>query len=227
MNINSISISLKGENNSENQDFAISHVREDGAELWLIADGATKAKKSGEFVKILCEKLSEIWINTRPFLTVDDIPNILLQVHNNIKRDYICSKGCLLIFASGRDLNDQRCFYLGDCRLGILEKTETENKISWLTYPHSLIYSLEGKNEEKLCLDSDRHILNYILKGKRFEVPKELQISINPETPFILASDGFWSHYPAFLPLDLTKKNIENFLQSLNPKDDCTVLIRT
>ena len=220
MDSKSIVLTLKGTKQAVNQDFSAYCESDDGKEFWIIADGSTNAKDSGDFVAAFCSQLSEQWLSAQAPATEDDIQALIKHVHSQIQRDFICSKGSFLLLII--EENIQHCFYLGDCRVGSIEG----NNIRWQTYPHSLTYRNVGSDEKSLCTDPARHTLFNVLKGIRFSKPtyKALQFDLNK--PLILASDGFWSLHPAQLPQPLTEKAVNEYLQPLAFKDDCTVLIR-
>lgn len=215
-----ISSTLKGTERPVNQDFSAYCKSDDGKEFWIIADGSTNAKSSGDFVASFCSLLRAQWLAAQGPATEDDIQALIKHVHRQIHRDFIYSKGSFLLLVI--EENIQHCFYLGDCRIGTIEG----NDITWLTYPHSLTYRSEGCDEKMLCTDPDRHTLFNVLKGVRFSRPtyKALQLDLNK--PLILASDGFWSYHPAQLPEPLTEEAVNEHLETLIFTDDCTVLIR-
>lgn len=221
-----IALSLKGADRDQNQDFSISGKRGDGAELWIVADGATSAKKSGEFVSTLCRLFHKDWLTRNPFVKSAEISALLKDIHNQIRRDFILSKGSILLLIIDPECEEQHCFYLGDCRLGTIDTGEMYNDISWVTHPHSLTYREVGDNEDKLCNDPGRHMLYHIFNARRFEQPVYLPLRLDLSKPLILASDGFWSHFPSRLPQNLTYEEVAQFLKKSTWSDDCSVLIR-
>ncbi|HAS6212769.1 TPA: hypothetical protein I7185_20870 [Vibrio vulnificus] len=220
MDSKSIDLTIKGSERAVNQDFAAYCESDDGKEFWIIADGSTNAKDSGDFVAAFCSQLREQWLAAQAPVTEDGIQALIKHVHSQLQRDFICSKGSFLLLVIETDT--QHCFYLGDCRVGSIEG----NEIRWQTYPHSLTYRKVGSDEERLCNDPARHTLFNVLKGVRFSKPtyKALQLDLNK--PLILASDGFWSCHPLQLPQLLTEETVNEYLQNLEFSDDCTVLIR-
>ncbi|MCD6678740.1 hypothetical protein [Vibrio cholerae] len=220
MNSKSIALTFRGTERAVNQDFSTYCESDDGKEFWIIADGSTNAKDSGDFVATFCSQLRDQWLMAQAPVTEYDIQALVKHVHSQIQRDFICSKGSFLLLVIEADT--QHCFYLGDCRVGSIEN----NEIIWQTYPHSLTYRKVGSDEERLRNDPARHTLFNVLKGVRFSKPtyKALQLDLNK--PLVLASDGFWSCHPVQLPQLLTKETVNEYLKSLEFSDDCTVLVR-
>ncbi|EJL6790238.1 hypothetical protein VB602_05570 [Vibrio parahaemolyticus] len=220
MNSKSIALTFQGTERTVNQDFTTYCESDDGKEFWIIADGSTNAKDSGDFVTAFCSQLREQWLAAQSPVTEYEIQSLIKDVHSQIQRHFICSKGSFLLLII--EDNIQHCFYLGDCRVGSIEG----NDIRWQTYPHSLTYRNVGNDEKKLSTDPDRHTLFNVLKGVRFSKPAYNALQLDLNKPLILASDGFWSCYPAQLPQLLTKEVLSEYLQTLEFTDDCTVLIR-
>lgn len=220
MSSKSITVTFKGTERAINQDFSSYCESDDGKEFWIIADGSTNAQNSGKFVATFCSQLRDQWLATQAPANESDIQALIKQIHSQLQRDFICSKGSFLLLVISADI--QHCFYLGDCRVGSIEG----NAIIWHTYPHSLLYREVGNDEEKLCNDAARHTLFNILKGRRFSEPTYKALRLDLNKPLILASDGFWSCYPAKIPKCLTEDAVNQHLKSLESSDDCTVLIR-
>jgi len=218
---NSLSVSLQGNERKYNQDFAISCVVK-GREFWLIADGATNAKNSGEFMSSFGNKLMQQWTNNDTPVDEASIRELIIKVHSQIQRDFICAKGSFLLLIVEPTEGRQHCFYMGDCRVGIAHN----GNVYWQNYPHSLIHAKGEINEARLCEDPYRHTLFKVLKGKRLENPEYKCFQLDLANPLILATDGYWNNYPAKLPTTLTESTIHNNLKDLNCSDDATVLIR-
>lgn len=221
-----LALSLKGSERDNNQDFSINGKRKDDKELWIIADGATCAENSGSFVSEFCSRFLETWLTRKPLVDIVDIFPLLKEIHEQIRRDFILSKGCVLLLIVDPQNEEQHCFYLGDCRLGAVYESDTFSNINWVTYPHSLTYTEVGANEETLCKAPNRHVLFNILNARRFKQPTHTILRLDLKKPIILATDGFWSIFPARLPRNLTQYEISKYFDETPWTDDCSVLIR-
>ncbi|MDP2522001.1 hypothetical protein Q8W30_05395 [Neptunomonas phycophila] len=220
MSSRAISLSIKGADQDVNQDYLGHCIAGETKEFWVIADGSTNAKKSGAFVKKFCDGLRKNWLDLPAPITGDDMLCLMRTIHRTMQRDFICAKGSFLLLVIESEM--QHCFHLGDCRIGIIE----QGNIIWKTYPHSLAYTIDGADEERLRKDPDRHTLYKSLMGKRFSEPAYETLHLDLSKPFILASDGFWCQDSVQLPHLLTEDSVSSYIQSLKLSDDCTVLIR-
>lgn len=221
MSNKAISLSIKGVDQDINQDYLEHCIAGKAKEFWVIADGSTNAKESGAFVKVFCDGLRENWLKLQTPITRKDLLCAIKTVHRQIQRDFICAKGSFLLLVIEPEI--QHCFYLGDCRIGLIEES---GHIEWQTYPHSLTFSAVGPDEEKLRKDPDRHTLYKSLKGIRLSEPTYEELHLDLSKPLILASDGFWCQESVQIPELLTEESVSAYLQNLKFSDDCTVLIR-
>jgi len=218
---NSIHVSQEGLERENNQDSAAFCFLED-RELWVIADGVTNAKDSGKFMSLFCKEIKNQWLANNAPVEIDQINDLIKSVHEKIRRLYICGKGSFLLLIIDISADLQHCFYIGDCRIGVI----TNNGISWKNFPHSLVYANGERDEKKLCEDPSRHTLYHVFKAKRFQVPEYHSLQLDLSKPFILATDGYWSNFPAQLPVALSFSSISDHLKKLEGKDDSTIVIR-
>ena len=83
--------------------------------------------------------------------------------------------------------------HLGDCRLG---KSDNQQEITWITYPHSLAMSLNKETDPK-SIEIVLRSANSNIVTKSFNTRKLKSLSFNisdidKNSTYILASDGFW-----------------------------------
>ncbi|MEJ4046703.1 hypothetical protein [Erwinia sp. SLM-02] len=220
--IEGIITSLKGSLRDSYQDYANFHIGEN-AEIWIVADGATNAKDSGEFISLFCASLLGSLLSWGDRLAVKHVPDAINMTHEKIKRRFICAKGSFLLLFIDKKTDVQHCFYLGDCRVGQV----MDGAITWHTQPHSLPLALGALDEQQLCLHSQRHVVFRQLTARRLEKPDYLQLSLNLSLPVVLATDGFWCNHPAALPDELSSEALITHLNGQkNTSDDMTIVIR-
>lgn len=68
--------SLKGSLRDSYQDYANFHIGEN-AEIWIIGDGATNAKDSGEYISSFCNSLLASLLSWGDRLTVAHVPDAI------------------------------------------------------------------------------------------------------------------------------------------------------
>lgn len=220
--IEGIISSLQGNQHAEFQDYATFYLGEK-TEIWLIADGATNATGSGQFISMFCEGLVENLSTSDDTLTPANVLEAITSIHHDIRKDFICAKGSFLLFIVDNASGLQHCFFLGDCRIGSVKDGLTE----WRSLPHSLSISQQVQDEQQLCQHPERQILFKTLSARRLAEPEYLQLNLDLSLSVVLATDGFWSNFPARLPNTLTKTNLHSYLQQLqNQSDDITALVR-
>ncbi|PRD12470.1 hypothetical protein [Pantoea coffeiphila] len=214
--------SLKGSLRDSYQDYANFHIGEN-AEIWIIGDGATNAKDSGEYISSFCNSLLACLLSWGGRLTVAHVPDAINMIHEKIKRRFICAKGSFLLLFIEKKTDVQHCFYLGDCRVGQV----LGGIITWHIQPHSMPLALGACDEHQLCFHPQRHILFRQLTARRLERPDYRQLSLDLSLPVVLATDGFWCNYPAALPGELSSEALSTCLNGQkNASDDMTIVIR-
>lgn len=220
--VKGIVVSIKGEGREVNQDYA-SYLVCEKHELWIVADGATGAKNSGQFVSVFCSELMRLLNAFQGGFESEAVRETIAIIHKKIQREYVCAKGSFLLLIIDKRKALQHCFSLGDCRVGNYQR----GKIHWHTHPHNMVVAMQIFDEEAICLRPERHILFRQLSGRRLDKPKYECLSLNLSAPIIIATDGFWSHLPATLPDELSVEEIESYLLVKEKKvDDMTVMIR-
>ncbi|MEY8770229.1 hypothetical protein AB6T85_07290 [Erwinia sp. ACCC 02193] len=215
-------LTFQGAERADNQDFASWHIGQRN-EIWIIADGATKAKDSGHFVTSFCEKILLSLSSVAKKITAPLVFNLIETVHADIRKDFICAKGSFLLFIVDRETKTQHCFFLGDCRIGTIQNTG----IKWATFPHNMVVAQQITNEERIRTSLERHLLFRQLIARRFERPDYIQLDLDLSLPIIMATDGFWSDCSLIISEKLTGTTLcEVFKSKQNRPDDATMLLR-
>ncbi|WP_333617011.1 serine/threonine protein phosphatase [Acinetobacter variabilis] len=98
--------------------------------------------------------------------------------------------------------------HLGDCRLG---KINNKQEITWITYPHNLVMSL-NKETDSQSIEMVLRSANSNIVTKSFNTRKLKSLSFNvldieKKSTYILASDGFWK---------LPEKDIKTIIHNEN-----------
>lgn len=211
--VKAVQFTRQGKERSENQDYATCFIDEE-KELWVIADGATNAAASGEFVRTYCESLMTLLCAMPLPWSHNAILTCFKTLQSRLQRHFICARGSFLLLVIEHQQATQHCFYLGDCRLGISQAGD----ITWMTQPHSLAV-VEGITDEvQLCQAAQRHLLFKQLSVRRYIMPEYRQLTLPLDSPIILATDGFWSQHPATITIDPQTM--------ATTADDLTLLIR-
>ncbi|MEN4979848.1 protein phosphatase 2C domain-containing protein [Erwinia billingiae] len=217
-----IVVSLKGDGREVNQDYA-AYVVSEKHELWIVADGATGAKDSGQFVAVFCRELMRLLDDFQRGFESEAVRAAIASIHKKIQKEFVCAKGSFLILIIDKSKALQHCFSLGDCRVG----NYLNGKIHWNTLPHNMVVAMQIFDENAICLRPERHILFRQLLGRRLDNPEYQRLSLDLLAPVIIATDGFWSHLPTTLPDQLSAQEILGYL-SVKERivDDMTVMIR-
>lgn len=216
-----IAVSTQGRGQQKNQDFSLFFSIED-KEFWLIADGSTNAKNSGDFISCFFTMLKEFWISAGTPTDEHEIRTLIKDVHEQVKRKFICAKGAFLLLIIDLHSDYQHCFYLGDCRFGVVNN----GFINWINTPHSLPCADGVRDELTICKDPSRQILYKVLKAKRHEEPEHLLCKIDLNKTLVFATDGYWSCYPSKLPAPLSEQTIRLQIEQLETTDDVTIMVR-
>lgn len=219
MTSNVLHVSIKGSKQTVNQDFVM-HASSPDRTFFLVADGASNAVRSGNYMTKFCHDLAEEWTSNNNPIDHVIIIGLIEKVHQSLIRDFIGAKGSFILLICDHNNDVGHCFYLGDCRLGIMPNSQIE----WLNQPHSLAVA-KGLNDEKsLCSSASRHVLYRMLRAKRFEEPAYFTFKGLSQV-IVLATDGFWSNYPSVLPIPICLTTLESFIEHIESEDDASLLI--
>lgn len=185
--------SIKGRDQEVNHDYAVA-VSDGTHGLFLVIDGTTKPG-SGELVQGLAQGVVsayETYISQKTEDTRHDqveplLRSILTDLHRQL---FVNLTGTASYLVAVAFQNKLTIAYEGDCSCGIAGDDE---KIEWLTSPHSKANWKQDRSHRELALDPARHFVTRSFRANRTPDPAFVHLALPVGTRFICATDGFWA----------------------------------
>lgn len=215
------SLSQQGLDRTHNRD-ASGSAHNTGAYLYVIADGTSKPG-SGDLAQALTDHLLECFSQAAPSVVCcpDKVLRLALaaleQAHSNLCPDFpFASTSYLVLLVVGRTTIT---IHAGDCCLGYLGK---DQRMAWLTPPHCGP-NWKGDLDHALiaCSPQRKQLLN-CMSHRRSHEPAVQFIQTEPDTTWVLATDGFWAELSAENQLKAISMQT---LEGCSTEDDVTFML--
>lgn len=186
------------------------------ATLFILLDGATSSPSSGDFSRELAELIIADFhkLPTHELFDENGLLRILNAAQTVLQHKYVCdSSSLLLVLKNGVQL---LVVHAGDCCLGSIHTT---HNIQWLTRVHTFANAINDTSIDKIKHDPRRHTLTKCFKAKKYVMP-DIQYLTLPNTPIIMATDGFWA-----LANSTQSALITQTATQFKPEDDASFII--
>lgn len=190
--------------------------------MFVIVDGTAKPG-SGELANALVDFLVEGFDQTRlsPANSIADAERIVLGLlrlaHNDLCPKYpLGSASYLVLLTQG---SSATTIHEGDCCLGILNR---DQRLKWEAAPHCLANWRGDTSHDHIAVSAARKILSKCMSHRREHAPSIQSLTVEPDTVWILATDGFWAELTVTAQLSAIA---ELNLQGKPSADDVTFML--
>ncbi len=205
----------QGTRTADNRDHAGIGIRGDSI-LAVVLDGSTSRPASGLFAQNIARQMADWFMTTSTAITAAAITEQLREIHKTLARSFRKeSASYVLLYAdSGRQAI---VLHAGDCLLG---HHGGDDRISWLTQPHTLANALSAVPYAALAKLEARHVLTRSFRSREFLVPDLSLVDLHEQALFI-GTDGFWADLDPGLQRAFAEGR---FSANEAERDDCSLL---
>lgn len=167
--------------------------------LAVLVDGAEKGSNGAELARHWANVSAQALSQT-PNDASSEMMRRLREKQKRLRHTFLNEIASYCMVALDLETRKIQLWHCGDCLVGV----QHEEKIRWLTAPHSLAMqpglSPVGSNDEHLARQQR---LTRCLNARRFSAPDHCMTTLQPSQTLVLATDGYWQeHLVAGIPLE-------------------------
>lgn len=155
---------------------------------WLLAvivDEATTAKPGSGLAEAIVRGLIDGW-NGSPDGSAEQIVTLMKGIHASLRRRFASDKATFAVLITHLETENAIALFCGDCRVGVVR----EQKITWLTRPHTLgtVLSSLGRHDNNERVDQ---VVTRTFNARRFSPPDIVDLGFLEKGAYwVLATDG-------------------------------------